>query len=494
MRRALLVAGLSLLGLGAADSDRAVDASIRHLRSAVQPQNDGSHLLLLQSLRQLRDPTLRAFFLQLAQHSQPRSRIHAILGLAEIDPAGHVDPWLISQLDTPDARYVTISSAVGLELIDTPQMKELLGWEELQAKSRVLLLAQIMTRDEPVDRQELENIAGHPDLPVAGLAACLLAQLGDETALVTHKTRLESTPEADRNAVLRQLFAAISVYRLTAVLDWVAEITVQPGLPPELRTEGVSTLLTLDAARGVAAWTQALGPDPSHSTWVRYALLLLTAGPAVPATAFDQLPDDDPLLVAMAYAGRARANGTDVAPALIELTDLGHRVTMAWAMRVAEDLDDEQAARLYSHLIDTVEAGNPRSREPRIEIAFLAASRLFDIDAEAILTRLDRAPDDGLTQESILLGLLETTSPAAGTAARRVTRTGFSRADSLAMVLIAKHAGQLTPVELEQLGVIAAGGGRISEVLRAQAAWLYLRHAGRTEQALVDVFAPSESP
>jgi hypothetical protein len=97
-------------------------------------------------------------------------------------------------------------------------------------------------------------------------------------------------------------------------------------------------------------------------------------------------------------------------------------------------------------------------------------------------------------QESILLGLLESRSPAAGTAARRVPRTGFSRADSLAMILIAKHAGQLTPVELEQLGVIAAGGGRISEVLRAQAAWLYLRHASRTEQALADVFAPSESP
>ena len=494
MRRALLVAGLSLLGLSAADSDRAVNASIRHLRSAVQPQSDGSHLLLLQSLRQLRDPALRSFFLQLAQHSEPPSRIHAILGLAEIDPAGYVDPWLISQLDSPDARFVTITTAVELELIDTPQMKELLGWEDLEPKARVLLLAEIMTRDEPVDRQVLTGLVGHPDITVAGLAACLLAQLGDTTALDAHNTRLEATPEADRNVVLRELFAAISIYRLTAVLDWVAEITARPGLPSELLAEGVSTLLTLDAQRGVAAWTQALGPDPSHSTWVRYALLLLTAGPAVPATAYDLLPDDDLLLTAMAYAGRAWASGTDVVPALIELTDLGHRATMGWAMTVAEDLDDEQAARLYSHLIDTVEAGDPRSRQRRIEIAFLAASRLFEIDKEAVLRRLDRAPDDGLTQESILLGLLETTSPAAGTAARKVPRTGFSRGDSLATILIAKHAGQLTPAELEHLGTVAAGGGRISEVLRVQAAWLYLRHAGRTEPALVEVFAPSEIP
>jgi len=43
--------------------------------------------------------------------------------------------------------------------------------------------------------------------------------------------------------------------------------------------------------------------------------------------------------------------------------------------------------------------------------------------------------------------------------------------------------------------VIAAGGGKISEMLRAQAAWLYLRHADRIEQALVNVFATAaESP
>ena len=495
MRRALLVVGLSLLGLGAAAvSDRALNASIRHLRSAVRPQNDGGHLLLLQSLRQLRDPSLRAFFLQLAQNSEPQTRIHAILGLAEIDPTGHVDPWLISQFDSPDARYVTIDSAIRLELIDTPQMKELLGWEDLEAKARVLLLAQIMTRDEPVDRQVLAGLAGHPELDVAGLVACLLAQLGNETALEAYNTRLEATPEANRNVVLRELFAAIAIYRLTAIMEWVAQEISRPGMPPELLAAGVSTLLALDPDRGVAAWTQTLGPDPPHATRVRYALLLLRAGPAVPVTAFDRMPDDDPLLAAMANAGRARASGTDVAAALIELSDLGHRATMVWATTVASDLDDDQAARLYAHLIDTAEAGDPRSREARIEAAFVAASRLFDIDPDAVLTRLDRAPDNGLTQESILLGLLETTSPAAGTAARQVPRTGFSRADSLATILIAKHTQQLTPAELEQLGAVAAGGGRISEVLRAQAAWLYLRHAGRTEQALVDVFTPSDSP
>ena len=164
-------------------------------------------------------------------------------------------------------------------------------------------------------------------------------------------------------------------------------------------------------------------------------------------------------------------------------------------MKVARDLDDEQATRLYGHLIDTVETGESHSAESRAKVSFVAASRLFDIDPDALIGQLDRAPDNSLMQEAILLGLLESTSPAAATAARRVKRSGFSRADSLATILIAKHSEQLTPDDLQQLGAIAAGGGKISEVLRAQAAWLYLRHADRIEQALVNVFATAaETP
>ncbi len=163
-------------------------------------------------------------------------------------------------------------------------------------------------------------------------------------------------------------------------------------------------------------------------------------------------------------------------------------------MQVSKDLDDVQATRLFTHVIDTIESGDPRSAQARTEVAFIAASRLFDIDAEAIIDRLDRAPDNGLVQEAILLGLLDARSPAAGAAADRVNHTGFTRADSLAMVLIAKHAEQLTPAQLQQLGSIAAGGGQVSEMLRAQTAWLYLRHADRIEQAMVEVFAPADSP
>ena len=92
------------------------------------------------------------------------------------------------------------------------------------------------------------------------------------------------------------------------------------------------------------------------------------------------------------------------------------------------------------------------------------------------------------------MGLLESPSPAAGDAARLVKRIGFGRADSLAMILIAKHTPRLTADELHELAVIASGGGRVSDMLQMQAAWLYLKHTSTIERALVETFAMAPPP
>ena len=139
----LILAPTLVLLAAATASDRAVDASIRQLRRVVVPRRDGSHLLLLTSLRQLRDPTLRSFFYQLSQYGSPLVRIHAILGLAEIDESGQIDPWLVSQLESPEARYAAISNALIQGLIDTDRIGKLLEWDDLESKARGLLLGQL---------------------------------------------------------------------------------------------------------------------------------------------------------------------------------------------------------------------------------------------------------------------------------------------------------------------------------------------------------------
>jgi hypothetical protein len=138
-------------------------------------------------------------------------------------------------------------------------------------------------------------------------------------------------------------------------------------------------------------------------------------------------------------------------------------------------------------------------REPQaawtdgIAQAVQATARLAEIDLDAALERLRSAEDDGALQQSVLLGLFESTDARVGEAAAALPRVGSGRADSLALLLHAKHAAKLDNERRRQLGIVAAGGGRVSEILQVQAAWLYLRHAGQIDQALATVFAKSAS-
>ncbi|MHC4416005.1 MAG: hypothetical protein ACYS0G_12045 [Planctomycetota bacterium] len=491
LRLALVPAVLLLVAPAA--GDRAVEASIRHLRSAVVPRRDGGHLVLLSSLRQLRDPTLRPLFFQLAQHEDPLVRIHAILGLAETDESGHVDTWLIRQLDAPEAQFAVITSALDSGLMDGTGIVELLGGEELAPRSRVLLWAALVARGEPVDRPALARLADNPSLTTAGLAAGVLAQVGDDKgAFASYGGRVAALSKSKRTEHLLEMFGLIRDYELSSVLEWVIEAIDDPDADPQLVANGIATALALDPARGVALWSRALEKDPPYSTRVRYTLLLLEAGPKVPVSAYDHLPAGDELIDRMVRAGKANSGSEDPAEPLIELLKLGHLNTSRWAMSVTEELNDEQAARVYLHLMDSVE-GDANGREERVEWAITATGGLFKIDADAVAGRLAGAEDDGLTQQAILLGLLESRSPAAGEAARRVKRIGFGRADCMALILIAKHAAQLSNEESHDLGILASGGGRVSPLLQVQAAWLYLKHTARIEQALAEIFADADS-
>jgi hypothetical protein len=474
--------------LGATDDERATEAAVAHLRRAAASQHQGGSLLLLSSLRQMRDPSLKSYFLQLARHGDLQGQVHAVLGLAEIDPAGVIDPWLISQLGAPEAQYAAIDNALQLKVIDTPRIKELLGWDDLEPRSRALLYAALVARGEPIDRSAVAALAGSTEPIVTGLGACVLAQLGDAQPLMELSSKMDPLPGPRRIAVLFSLLGAIDAFRLTGTIDWIAALLEEPALDENLEAEALWTALRLDPGRGAALWAGALGADPAHGRAVRYGLMLLAASKGVPPSAFDALPAGDPLVDGIAAAGRAVAAGSDAPPAIITLLEFGHAGAARAAMQAAEGLDPSAAARVYGHVIDGTENSDPRKRAVYAEAALSAADRLFKIEPQAVLERLDLAADDGLTQQTILMALLDVPAPEAGAAARRLRRVGSGRADSLTLLVIARHDAQLSPEELHQLGVIAAGGGLVSEVLQVQAGWLYLKATGRIDQALAQTF------
>lgn len=470
--------------------DRATEASMRLLRKAIVPQRDGEDLLLLFSLRQLRDPSLKTFFYQLALQGAPAIRVHAILGLGEISDNSQVDPWLIGQLDSAQARYTVIANALQMDFLGPDQIKLLLENDQLEARSRIALLAKQVLNGNEVDHEALKRLAKNTNYSVAGLAACVLAQLGDKTHLEIYQNSLKAVPIASQERHLADLFRAILEYKLTNALSLVEETLNTYSSQNELVIQALTTMLMLNPLAGAEHFNRYFATETSYSNQVRYALLLLDASAQVPVNIFDQLQSDDQLLNSLANAGKAVRRGTGVSEPLIELLKLRHFRASRWALRVTKDLDLQQATEIYEYLLSASESGR-KHQDELAETAMIAAARLFEINPQAVIDHLLKVEDDSLTQEAILMGMFDSGSPKVGIAAMQVKRIGYGRADSLGLILIAKHSTKLSKDDLNDLGVIASGGANVSTVLQAQAAWLYLKHSKRLETALADIFADS---
>jgi len=466
-----------------------VESSIRLLRQAVTSARDESNLPLLFALRQLRDPDLKPFFHQLAQRNNWLVQVHAVLGLGEIDPNKKIDPWLVTQV-LPETQEAVIATGLDLDLFGSAQIKELLAWDKLSPMSRLFLLAEQVLLKEPADQKELTVLAGSDNSNIAGLASALLAQLGETSALDRLDATLKAKSPAERLEIQTWLMQAVRKYELNNVLPWVRQLIDAPDINPEVAYQGVFALLVLNDPAALEAWSHHLGDSPSYPDRVRFGMMLLSGKPPlVPASAFDRLAptDDEALLKQIVASGRILSSGGDAAAAVNAMIDLGHPRTLAWAMDFLKTLPAADAERVYQHVLDLGKELSTGERDPSaLEIE--AAARLFTTQPQEVLARLAAAPDDSTHQQAILLGLFETTSPEVSDAAANIRRIGSGRADSLALLLIAKHADSLPPNDLRQLGLIASGGAQVSDILQTQAAWLYLKFAGKVEEGLAAVF------
>ncbi len=478
-----LAALAAALLLAAGPDDRALDAAVRQLHDSVTPRRDGSNLALLMALRQMRDSTLRACFYQLAHHEDPQVQLQAVLGLAEIDPTHSIDPWLVRQVRAPAAQRLIVTAAIESDLVGAEQMRELLKDEGVEPGARALLAAALAGTGAPVEAPLVVPMAAAPDPTVSGLAACALAQLGSTAALGQVRERVSAAPGQQQLDLLR----LIASCELTAVADFVAEWAVA-ATDPQVQAAGVEALLELDPGRGAEAWASSLGREPDRPKAIRAALQLLGHATEVPASAWDRLPGGDPMLERVLAAGRALSRGDGQAEALVALLRFEHPAAAMWAMAAARQLQGDQAAEFCRAVLDDLD-GPPEGEALRIERAILAAARLFELAPTEIQSRLAAAEDDSSDQVAILMGLLDSPSPDAAAAAAATRRIGFGRADSIATIIIAKHAAALDPEELRRLGFITAGGSGISEILQIQAAWLYLRHTSQIDLALSSAFA-----
>lgn len=462
----------------------AVDASIRQIQKACLPQRDGSHLPRLVALRQLGDPTLQTFFERLLDHADWQVQVHAVLTLAELRTPQRLSVEQVRRVDAV-AHEAIIANAIDFKLLGPEQIEEFLDAGSLEPMATMMLMAEWIMTGNSVDISMLRKWASDPDLRHAAMASCLLALLGDSGPLITFSNRLTGLSPAQYTQNLLLVLEIIRQYKIRLAADWVSRLIEQDELHYEVEYRAILTMLTLDPESGLQHWRRRIGEQPNHRDSIRYGLLLVASGVPTEPAEFNRLQEDDELVETIVRIGQAEESSERRTQAMIDLLELGHRRSTRWLMGALPDLDDETTTRICLYLIDRLAQTR---RDRHITLAIQATTDLAEIDAHQIERLLSQAEDDSIQQQAILLGLFQTDREFAGRAAASIKRIGFSRADSLALILMAKHDLELQPGDLETLGMIASGGGSLSEALQTQAGWLYLKHAGKLDDALSRIF------
>jgi hypothetical protein len=472
-------------GMNASDYS---EAAIRQLKSATTIQRNGQHLLSLAALRTLRDSDLRPLFHKFTQHSEWAVQVHAVLGLAELSDEQSIDPWLVQQI-APSAREHVIAQALDDGLIHREQIETLLKWPLLETSPRLLLLADLQMLGGTPDIESLKELSNNTDLTVAMFASLLC---GDKETIRKTTQALRRATKSNRNKALYRTLKLIQQYNLVSASQWLQELLEKNkiALSENERYWTLFTLLTIDNIEGLRIWNRSFPINPNRKDQVKNLLLLLESSinPTPEHVARLAVNEDDSLLDIMIRAGKVNDKTTSVGheeiKALVELVERGHLASTEWAFRVAsKQLTEELASSFYKALAVVPE----KTSAWRNDVAIQAFGNLINLSPDDAWEILQSTKDDSNQQQLLLLAMLQVSNDVVVEEATKLRRIGLNKADVMTLLLIARDANQLQKEDQKHLGIIAAGGGHLSPAFETQAAWLYLKRIGLSEQALAAV-------
>lgn len=437
----------------------------------------------------LNDRMLAPIFQSALRSDEWSRQVHGALGLLELG----VDPDATRPLERLDARSQQAIVANGLDLgIVPPDLRR--AWTArttLAPAARILLFAEAGLGTDPArgragwTAEHLAPLLADADDTVALLAAALRREHGDPDAESTTRTRLAAVPPPTRERLTLWILDAIRQYRLSGSARWVQSLLgpdIAPAPSPEIEFAAVRTLLSIAPREAGESWRRLLARRDTLGHRIRCALVLAEYGATAPRDLWDLVPMDEPLLAALRRSGESLRDGAARRAALRDLAGAAHPAASTWLLALTDELDGPDAADVLDAIVLASDR-NPRDRAQLVALSVRAATLLADRAPERAAARLAAAGDDTAAQEIMLLGLLAARHPEGVAGTADIRRVSASRADTLALVLAARVRERLNDEDLRRLGAVAAGGGRVSETIRVQAAWLYLRHSVGPEAA-----------
>jgi hypothetical protein len=364
-------------------------------------------------------------------------------------------------------------------------MKSLLGWSLLEPAPTLMLTAELHNRGVKPTSESIERLINNTDLGIATIAT-LISE--DPTLIEEVTNRLRRSTTREKEVALAQTLQIIQQYEWSSGKQWLLSLLDSDtlGLSDIQLQQTLFTLLQLDPELGMDYWRNALPSEPTKLEQVRFLLLLMEAEIELDESiakllnigSEDGLPYD--LFILGSTTTDKLIDGKSYIDALLDLANRGHSKSTQWTFRRASNLPTDLSEEFYATL-SLLPEGNQANNVRRRDISIMAFHELINLDAVKAWKLLREAEDDSNQQELMLLAMLQHRGDELLTKeASSIRRIGIGRPDAMALLLAARG----TDSDQRLLGLIAASGAAIESSLETQAAWLYLRRMGMTDQAL----------
>ncbi|MBI1337587.1 MAG: hypothetical protein GC164_11560 [Phycisphaera sp.] len=491
----LFVGALGLCPVRAADLDDTGESAAFMLEQAMRVDRSGQHHTLLRALRHTSDPDLLPFFSRLAEAGDPSLRVHGILGMADCDPQRRLDLVRLAKLEPATLQADIVSFALDDDLLGDEQAMQLVNWPGLDSGVKVVVIAHLMSDGKTPPRAPLDEALKSDKIGRRSLAAMLLYQLGEESAM-KELVELNNSELPERDDVRALLLSTALTGQFDRLGPWALGIATEAGVNPRVGLMALQLALKLGIQQAQAAWQHQFESSDDPAQRVRLSLCLLQQARFVPASLFDvMVKDTDAQIAAMGQVGQAIAGKGDIASRIAQLVKLDLPIANEWALSyVRHDAPDEVAIPV---LVSVIEAYDPSKRiaAQLLDDSVAAAQMLFERSPEqsqAILVPVITNPQaDGLLVQAILLGLIRVQKGNPAKVIDGIEDFHSPAGERLALILRAKNEVPLNAKQMDDLSLIVRGGGGMSLSVRIQAAWAYLHRTGQTRAAIARALANS---
>ncbi|MEM6392205.1 MAG: hypothetical protein AAF797_05490 [Planctomycetota bacterium] len=471
---------------------------------------------LLRSLRALEDPAVRPVFERLVGSRDVGLRMHGVMGLAELAEPREIDLSWLEGFERAEQRWEVIGAALDEGLLPREKAEQLLAWDGLDDGVKCLIAVQLVAEGWRGDVGFVRRAMEEESAGQRGLAALLLVAMEDDSGLPALDW-LATRPVRERALVEVMLANTVRRHWLKGAGPWVLGLAEKRGVEDAAGPAALGAAMWLKMEGSGALWEQwwaAAVEAEDKLRMIELGMLALRTLPGTPLGVFEAMNSErhrvGGLVGLLGEAGRAakvRFHGKrldeEVQPLIAALRAIitdGRPVALSWAVEYAASVGDSTREGVLGWAVDRVEEGRPEQIEPRSALALQAARLWLAADRDAAVAGLasvlgryktDGVIDDGVAamRRAVLLACIAEGVSADGAQMILDTLpTGLLRTEAdLVLALRATHGMALEEGDVERLGSLVQGAGRVGDSLRTQLAWRWLKEAGLIDEALAAV-------